>query len=156
MQTGPLRTFCKKISRRFRENGEATSSCCELTKWMELILLPDSLAICSLPRDAPIPRWALAGNFYAVFRSEEELSIVCPDGHPPADIIADSGWRALKVKGALPLNETGVIASLSAPLAEAGISVFVISSFYTDYLLVKETDLSKAVRVLRSHHTINT
>ena len=123
---------------------------------MELILLPDSLAICSLPRDVPIPPWALAGEFYAVFRSEEELSIVCPDGHPPAETKADRGWRALKVKGPLPLTETGVVASLSAPLAEAGISVFVVSSFNTDYLLIKEADISKAVRVLRSHHTIHT
>jgi hypothetical protein len=123
---------------------------------MELILLPDSLAICRLPQDAPIPQWALAGDLYAVFRSEDELSIVCPDGHPPAETKADSGWRALKVQGPLPLTEIGVIASLSAPLAAAGIAVFVISTFDTDYLLIKEADLSKAVRVLDSHHTVRT
>jgi hypothetical protein len=123
---------------------------------MELTLLPDSLAICRLSRDAPIPQWALAGNFYAVCRSEEELSIVCPDGHPPAEIKADPGWRALKVQGPLPLTEIGVIAALSAPLAEAGISVFVMSTFDTDYLLIKETNVSKAVRVLGSHHTVHT
>lgn len=123
---------------------------------MELILLPDRLAISRLPQNAPIPPWALAGDFYAVFRNEEELSIVCPDGHPPAEISTDSGWRALKVRGPLPLSEIGVIAALSAPLAEAGIAVFVISSFDTDYLLVKETDLSKAVRVLNFHHTVQT
>jgi hypothetical protein len=123
---------------------------------MELTLLPDSLGICRLPQEAPIPQWALAGDFYAVFRSPEELSIVCPDGHPPADIDTDSGWRALKVQGPLPLTEIGIIASLTAPLAEAGIAVFVISSFDTDYLLIKEADLSKAVRVLGSHHTIHT
>ena len=78
---------------------------------MELILLPDSLAICRLSKDASIPQWAVAGNFYAVFRSEEELSIVCPDGHPPADVKADSGWRALKVQGPLPYPK-----SVSLPL----------------------------------------
>jgi hypothetical protein len=123
---------------------------------MELILLPDSLAICRLSKDAPIPQWAVAGNFYAVFRSEEELSIVCPDGHPPADVKTDSGWRALKVQGPLPLSEIGVIAALSAPLAQGGIPVFVISTFDTDYLLIKEADLSKAVRVLGSLHTVHT
>jgi len=123
---------------------------------MELILLPDRLAICRLPQDAPIPQWALAGDFYAMIRSEDELSIVCPDGHPPAEIRTDSGWRALKVRGPLPLSEIGVIAALSAPLAEAGIAVFVISAFDTDYFLVKETDLSKAVRVLNSDHTVHT
>jgi hypothetical protein len=123
---------------------------------MDLILLPDSLAICRLPQDMPIPQWALAGEFYAVCRTEEELSIVCPDGHPPPEIKTDSGWRALKVQGPLPLSEIGVIASLTTPLAEAGISVFVISTFHTDYLLIKEAQLSRAVRVLSSRHTIHT
>ena len=123
---------------------------------MELTLLPDTLAICRLPQEAPIPQWALAGDFYAVFRSREELSIVCPDGHPPSDIEADSGWRAFKVRGPLPLTEIGIIASLTALLAEAGIAVFVVSTFDTDYLLVKKPDLSKAVRVLGSRHTIHT
>jgi hypothetical protein len=125
-------------------------------KKMELTLLPDRLAICRLCPDAPIPKWALAGEFFAVCRSDEELSVVCPDGHPPQEIKADSGWRALKVKGPLPLTEIGVIAALSAPLAEAGISVFVISTFDTDYLLIKDANLSRAVRVLSSCHTIRT
>jgi hypothetical protein len=123
---------------------------------MELILLPDSLAICCLPKDAPIPQWALAGEFFAVCRNEEELSVVCPDGHPPEQIKADSGWRALKAQGPLPLTEIGVIAALSTPLSEAGISVFVISTFNTDYLLIKEAQLSKAIRILSSQHTVHT
>ena len=122
---------------------------------MDLILLPDSLAICRLPKDAAIPPWALAGEFYALCRNEEELSIVCPDGHPPVGTKADLGWRALKVQGPLPLGEIGVIGSLTTPLAEAGISVFVISTFDTDYLLIKEAQLSKAVRVLRAQHTVH-
>jgi hypothetical protein len=125
-------------------------------KKMELALLPDSLAICRLAPDAPIPQWALAGEFFAVCRSDEELSVVCSDGHPPTEIEADSGWRALKVQGPLPLTEIGVIAALSAPLAKAGIPVFVISTFNTDYLLIKEANLSGAVRVLSSDHTVHT
>jgi hypothetical protein len=125
-------------------------------KKMELALLPDSLAICRLAPDAPIPQWALAGEFFAVCRSDEELSVVCSDGHPPTEIEADSGWRALKVQGPLPLTEIGVIAALSAPLAEAGIPVFVISTFDTDYLLIKEANLSSAVRVLSPDHTVRT
>jgi hypothetical protein len=125
-------------------------------KPMKLFLLPESLAICRLSQDAPIPEWALAGRFYAVCRSEEELSVVCPDGHPPPGVEADKGWRALKVQGPLPLNQTGVVASLSAPLAEAGIAVFVISTFDTDYLLVKEAQISTAIRVLSSLHTVHT
>jgi hypothetical protein len=123
---------------------------------MELILLPDSLAICRLNKDAEIPDWALAGSFYAVVRTEDELSIVCPDGHPPSGTKFDSGWRALKVKGPLAFDEIGILAGLTVPLAEAGIPVFVISTFDTDYLLVKEPQLSKTVRLLSSVHTIHT
>ena len=123
---------------------------------MELILLPDSLAICRLGKDAKIPDWALAGSFYAVTRTEDELSIVCPDGHPPPGTKLDSGWRALKVQGPLALEEIGVLAGITAPLAEAGLPVFVISTFDTDYLLVKQQHLSRAVRLLSSVHTIHT
>jgi hypothetical protein len=123
---------------------------------MELILLPDSLAICRLNKDAEIPDWALAGSFYAVVRTEDELSIVCPDGHPSPGTKFDSGWRALKVQGPLAFDEIGILAGLTVPLAEAGIPVFVISTFDTDYLLVKEPQLSKTVRLLSSVHTIHT
>ena len=123
---------------------------------MDLILLPDSLAICRLNKDAKIPDWAVAGGFYAVVRTEDELSIVCPDGHPPPETKTDPGWRALKVKGPLAFDEIGILAGLTAPLAKAGIPVFVISTFDTDYLLVKEPRLSKAVRLLSSLHNIHT
>jgi hypothetical protein len=123
---------------------------------MELILLPDSLAICRLNRDAQIPDWALAGSFYALARTEDELSIVCPDGHPPSGTKTDPGWRALKVQGPLAFDEIGVLAGLTVPLAEAEIPVFVISTFDTDYLLVKELHLSRAIRLLSSGHTIHT
>jgi hypothetical protein len=122
---------------------------------MELILLPDSLAICRLSKDAEIPAWALAGSFYAVSRTEDELSIVCPDGHPPSGTKFDSGWRALKVRGPLALDAIGILSGITAPLAEAGIPVFVISTFDTDYLLVKQQHLSRAVRLLSSVHTIH-
>jgi hypothetical protein len=123
---------------------------------MELILLPDSLAICRLDKDAEIPDWALAGSFYTLIRTEDELSIVCPDGHPPSGTKFDPGWRALKVQGPLAFDEIGILAGLTVPLAEAGIPVFVISTFDTDYLLVKEPKLSKAIRLLSSVHTIHT
>lgn len=122
---------------------------------MELILLPDSLAICRLDKDAEIPDWAPAGSFYALVRTEDELSIVCPDGHPPPGTKFDSGWRALKVQGPLAFDEIGILAGLTVPLAEAGIPVFVISTFDTDYLLVKEALLSKTIRLLSFVHTIH-
>jgi hypothetical protein len=123
---------------------------------MDLILLPDTLSICRLHKDAPVPQWALSASFYSMVRTEEELSIVCPEGHPPADIETNAGWRALKVRGPLGFEETGVLAGLAAPLAEAGISVFAISTFNTDYLLLRKADLTKAIRVLSPAHAIHT
>ena len=125
-------------------------------KALELAVLPDRLAVCRLPKDAPIPQWAVAGEFFAIVRTGEELSIVCPDGHPPPETEADAGWRALKVEGPIALSEIGVAAALTTPLSAAGIPVFLLSTYDTDYLLVKEAMLSKAVRVLSSHHTIRT
>jgi hypothetical protein len=123
---------------------------------MDLILLPEPLSICRLPKEEPLPRWALAGDFYAVCRNEDELSIVCPQNQTPAGIEADRGWRALKVRGPMDLSEIGVIAGLSAPLAAAGVPLFVISTFETDYLLVRTADLSRAVEALRREHTVQT
>ncbi|UCH09553.1 MAG: ACT domain-containing protein [Fidelibacterota bacterium] len=68
---------------------------------------------------------------------------------------ADTGWRGLRVAGPLSLDLTGVLASLTQPLAAAGVSIFAISTYHTDYLLVKDTDLSRAAEVLRAvGHTI--
>ncbi len=123
---------------------------------LELVLLPDHLAVCQLGSGESVPDWALSASFYAVVRTEEELSIVCPDGHPPPGIKADRDWRALKVKGPLALDQTGVLALLAAPLAEAGIPVFCISTYATDYLLIKDKHVSQVVRVLGSRHAIHT
>ena len=97
----------------------------------------------------------MAGSFYALVRSEDELSIVCPDGLPPAGIQKEGQWRALKVQGPLDFEETGILADLTAPLAAAGVSVFVVSTFDTDYLLIKEKNLSSALRTLGAVHTIH-
>lgn len=122
---------------------------------MDLIILPDSLSVCRLAPDSPIPPWATAGSFYAIVRSPDELSVVCPDGLPPAGTQREGPWRALKVQGPLDFEETGILADLTVPLAAAGVSVFAVSSFDTDYLLIRETSLSIALRVLRPVHTIH-
>jgi hypothetical protein len=123
---------------------------------LDLVLLPDHLTICPLGSAEPVPDWALSASFYAVVRTEEELTIVCPDGHPPPGTKANRNWRALKVKGPLALDQTGVLAQLTAPLAEAGIPVFCISTYATDYLLIKDEHVPQAIRVLGARHTIHT
>lgn len=115
---------------------------------LTLRVLPDAFAICRLDENSKIPQWAFEGGLHSVTRTEEELSIVCAEEYVPADVRAERGWRCLKVQGPFAFSEIGVLASLTAPLAEAGISLLAISTFDTDYLLVKAPDLANAQRVL--------
>ena len=88
-------------------------------------------------------------------RTADELSVVCPQSAVPAGVQAERDWRCLRVAGALPFSAVGILSSLVTPLAAAGISVFALSTFDTDYLLVKEKDLEKAAAALTQHgHTL--
>ena len=114
----------------------------------KLSLLPETMAISRLPKGAPLPPWALIGSFFSVTRTAEELSVVCPQINVPEGITRDEGWRVLKVEGPLDLSMAGILVRLITPLAKEGISVFAVSTYDTDYLLVKEHHLKKAVQIL--------
>jgi hypothetical protein len=120
---------------------------------LRISLLPGLLAVCRLEPDAEVPSW-VRGTFTSVTRTEDELSIVCDDDGIPGDVRTERGWRALKVLGPIPFEMTGVAAALVAPLAEAHISVFLLATFDTDYLLLKEAVLDSALTILRGagHH----
>lgn len=115
---------------------------------MRLTILPSPVAVCRLAPDAGVPDWA-RGAFLSVTRTADELSVVCDDELVPADIQAERGWRALKLEGPIPFEMTGVAAALLAPLAKAQISIFLISTYDTDYLLLKSESFPRAVDVLR-------
>ena len=122
----------------------------------QLSILPESFAIVGLPPGSEVPAWAMYGNFFSVTRTAEELSIIVEESRVPADLQFQGGWRAIKVHGPFVLNEVGVLASLAGPLAAAKISVFVISTFDTDYLLIAAEDLPGAKVVLeRAGHTFS-
>jgi hypothetical protein len=91
----------------------------------------------------------MEGELFSVTRTPDELSVVCSGERVPAGTTCEKGWRALMVEGALDFSLVGVIASLVVPLAEGGISAFAISTYRTDYLLVKEEALDLAVAALR-------
>ena len=110
---------------------------------------PDTFAICRLDVSAPIPDWATAGAIFSITRTAEELSIVCEQALVPNDIRSERDWRCLQVAGPLPFAMVGVLASLAQPLAEAKISVFAVSTFDTDYLLVKALHLAQAIEALQ-------
>jgi uncharacterized protein len=111
--------------------------------------LPGRWAVCRLHAEAAVPAWAEGGSFFSATRTREELSIVCEEAAVPEGVKAERGWAALRLHGPIPFATTGVLASLAAPLAAAGISLFALSTFDTDYLLVKAESLAAAVSALR-------
>ena len=112
---------------------------------LTLSLLSDIFAICRLGPEADIPSWALDGEFVSVTRTQEELSLVCLEEKIPEGTRCEKGFRCFKVGGPLDFSLTGILSSLTIPLAQAGISVLAISTFDTDYLLVKEAQVDRAV-----------
>lgn len=123
---------------------------------LPLALLPHPLAICRLAPDAPLPEWGnRASAFLTVSRTADELSITTVEANVPATVQCERGYRAFRVNGPLPLNLVGILASMANPLAEAGISIFAVSTYDTDYVLVKAPVLDSAVAVLRrAGHTV--
>ena len=118
---------------------------------LPLEVLPDTLAICRLPADAALPAWAAApAAFVTVSRTAEELSITAVQRMVPADVRCERDYRALRVRGTLPPDLVGILLSIADPLAKAGLSVFAISTYDTDYVLVKVRDLPAALKALRA------
>ncbi len=115
-----------------------------------LILLPSQYIICQLLPDAAVPPWARGDDLLALIRTPDEFTIVCQGIDIPEGVRTESGWRTLKVAGPLEFSMVGVLASLSDTLAKANVSIFVISTFDTDYLLVKESQLQNAIFALES------
>jgi hypothetical protein len=104
-----------------------------------------------LDGSADVPPWAGIGEFSSITRTRDELSIVCPQGDAPPETKGERDWRCVRIAGTVDFSAVGVLASLLVPLAEAGISVFAVSTFDTDYLLVKDSDLEEARAVLGGH-----
>lgn len=121
-----------------------------------LTLLADRYAVCQLAADADLPGWASGGPFFSVMRTPDELSVVCAEASvPPAGVLAERGWRVLKLHGPFPFGMTGVLASILVPLAAVKVGIFALSTYNTDYVLVKEEQLDAALTALReAGHTV--
>lgn len=117
---------------------------------MVLEALPERLSVVRLEPGEAIPAWAATGPLQCVVRTTDELSVLCATSAVPADLRAEGPFRALKVQGPLDFSATGILASLAVPLAGAGISIFALSTFDTDYVLVKEEALARAIQALRA------
>jgi hypothetical protein len=125
-------------------------------RYLELTLLSERFAISRLDAGSPIPPWAMQGPFFSVTRTGDELSVVTELSRVPPGVQSQPGWRVLKVHGPFVLTEIGVLAALAMPLAEAKISLFAVSTFDTDYLLIASETLLAAIAALeRAGHTID-
>ncbi|KPL88893.1 ACT domain-containing protein [Herpetosiphon geysericola] len=123
---------------------------------LSLINYPEVLAVARLEVDQPWPEWAMQSPFVSISRTSDELSIVCERQFVPATVQAERNWRGLRVAGSLDFSQVGILASLAAPLAQAQISIFVLSTYDTDYLLLREHEFGEAVAVLTAAgHTIS-
>ncbi|MBY2478332.1 ACT domain-containing protein [Clostridioides difficile] len=115
---------------------------------MKLKLFAEEYAVCRLNNDSKIPTWIDTKNFYSITKTEDELSIVCSNNNIPSDVKSEKEWRILKILGPLDFSLIGILSKLSGLLAENKISIFAISTYDTDYILIKEKDIKNACKIL--------
>ncbi len=117
---------------------------------MELELLTGRFAVCAL--DKPVlPQ----GEFVSLTMSGGEVSLVCEEDAAPQGCRAETGWCALRIKGPLDFSLVGIMAHISKILADEGISLFAVSTYETDYVLVKEEAIKRSIEALKNNgHTV--
>src|SRR3984957_9883734 len=113
-----------------------------------LTLLPGDYAICRLAPNDPGPTWAHDSPVSVIARTADELSVLCSSEKVPSGTKCEPGWRLFKFQGPFAFTQTGILAAVLNPLAEAAVGILAVSTFDTDYVLVKGTNLSKAQDVL--------
>ena len=115
---------------------------------LSLSILDENFAVCRLNANENIPDWIIKDSFYSITKTADELSIVCLEKSVPGYARSEKEWRAIKIEGELDFSQTGILSSIAVPLAEAKISIFAVSTFNTDYILVKKNKLEKAIDIL--------
>lgn len=118
------------------------------SKALRLSLLPERYGICRFAPETAIPEWGMSGPIYSITRTADELSLVCAEAAIPDGAQHEPGWRVLRLEGPFDFDQIGVLLAVLAPLARAGVSVFALSTFDTDYVLVRETGLGQACAAL--------
>ena len=109
-----------------------------------------AFAVCQLPPDTVAPALTTTASFISITRTAEELSIVCPVDQAPQNAKCESPWTCFKLEGPFAFSLTGVLASFLNPLAERGVPIFAVSTFDTDYVLVKREDAATALDTLQA------
>jgi uncharacterized protein len=147
--TAPNRTILKQ--------GQTKEGLAFSTAWshaldrhhLTLVLFDGCLAVCRLPPNSAVPSWAFGRSpLNSVTRSEKELSVICAETAVPAGVRCERGWRVMKVENPLNFAQTGILVALADPLADAGVSIFTVSTFDSQYLMVKEASIELALKIL--------
>lgn len=112
--------------------------------------LSGGYSVSRLPVDQPLPEWVTGPGLVNVTYAADEISVVCRTDRVPEQVETASGWSAIKVSTKFGFDEAGVVLSVVNPISSAGLGVFVISTFYRDYLLVRTAELAKVVQLLQS------
>jgi|WetSurSiteA1Bulk_404760.scaffolds.fasta_scaffold39022_2 uncharacterized protein len=119
---------------------------------MHLTVLDNKYSIYRFPHESRLPDWIYLSEFYSVTRTSEELSVVAVQNETTGDeIMLNKDWRIIKVEGPLDFSLTGIISGISSILSSREISIFAISTYDTDYILVKQSDLNCAVKALEEN-----
>lgn len=115
---------------------------------MELRFLEKEFLICRLPSDSQVPDWVCRSKPYFIMHTAGSLSLVCEEQDIPLDFTVDDGWKCIEIMETMNLDTTGVLAKISKPLADAGISIFCLSTYETDFIFVREQNAARAHDVL--------
>jgi uncharacterized protein len=124
--------------------------CSEKRKNISFRRLPEKFVICQMHADAEIPSWATVASFTSITRTGHELSIVCPLTAVPQEVKIDKGWIGFMLAGPFSLTQTGILHSFLDPLARAGIPIFAISTYDTDYVFVPEDTVERGIETLEA------
>lgn len=121
-------------------------------KKLNMKLLDGKYGVCRLSTDEAVPSWAFKGEFFSITKTEDELSIVCLEENISEKIKSEKGWRVLKVEGPLDFSLVGILSKISGLMAKNDISIFAISTYDTDYILIKDENIKKAIEVLNEDY----
>lgn len=125
-----------------------------MTVTVDLEHLTGEYSVSRLPVDQPLPNWVAGLGLVNITYAPDEVSVVCCTDRVPAQVETSPGWSAIKVSTKFDFDEAGVVLSVVQPISGAGLGVFVVSTFYRDYLLVRTSELGKAKQLLleAGHH----
>jgi hypothetical protein len=118
-------------------------------KKLKLQLLDEKFTISKLPQFSELPSIFSRGELVFTMRTDDELTVICPEFMAPNNVQQEVGWRCFRIDGEIPFQAVGVLESLLKPLAEADVTIFAISTFNTDYVFCHEQQLVHAVKALQ-------